>query len=406
MGCILLEGCDTTEPVEPSGHAGDRPAVRAPERPAVDSAISEPTPSTRRRIATRRPAAPERLFVEHPFCSRPANHEHPFVVNTRIEQMFAIAAASRRRLRTSVRRRGAPPLADDLRSSPRPLARAATRDGVPMSPTHTLTARQQQILDCIETAMRDRGYPPSVREIGEAVGLTSPSTVHSHLASLQKHRLPACATPAKPRAIEVRYDPNSGRGHRAPPGAPRAARRRRRRRHRRAGPGERRGDLPAPGRPHRRRRPLHAAGAGRLDDRRRHPRRRLRRRPGPDHRRATATSSSPASPARRPRSRPSPARATRSCCVPANARLRAHGVRPRRGHHLRQGRHGPAQALSPAPGAPTGRLRAWRAPRRSGPPRGRVPEVVGLERRRPRCRRVSIRNVARLAQPSASLNTP
>jgi repressor LexA len=50
-----------------------------------------------------------------------------------------------------------------------------------------------------------------VREIGEAVGLTSPSTVHSHLASLQKrgylHR-----DPTKPRAIEVRYDPNSGAG--------------------------------------------------------------------------------------------------------------------------------------------------------------------------------------------------
>jgi repressor LexA len=73
----------------------------------------------------------------------------------------------------------------------------------------SLTKRQQQILDVIEAAMRERGYPPSVREIGEAVGLTSPSTVHSHLASLQRmgflHR-----DPTKPRAIEVRYDPNSG----------------------------------------------------------------------------------------------------------------------------------------------------------------------------------------------------
>jgi len=77
-----------------------------------------------------------------------------------------------------------------------------------MSPT-TLTKRQQEILDFIESQMRARGYPPSVREIGEAVGLTSPSTVHSHLASLQRmgflHR-----DPTKPRAIEVRYDPNSG----------------------------------------------------------------------------------------------------------------------------------------------------------------------------------------------------
>ena len=78
-----------------------------------------------------------------------------------------------------------------------------------MSPTHKLTARQQQVLDCIETAMHDRGYPPSVREIGEAVGLTSPSTVHSHLASLQKMGY-LVRDPSKPRAIEVRYDPNSG----------------------------------------------------------------------------------------------------------------------------------------------------------------------------------------------------
>ena len=49
-----------------------------------------------------------------------------------------------------------------------------------------LTRRQQGILDYIDTANRERGYPPSVREIGEAVGLSSPSTVHSHLNSLQK----------------------------------------------------------------------------------------------------------------------------------------------------------------------------------------------------------------------------
>lgn len=73
----------------------------------------------------------------------------------------------------------------------------------------TLTARQQQILDFIEQEMRDRGYPPSVREIGEAVGLTSPSTVHSHLASLQRMGF-LKRDPTKPRAIEVRYDPNSG----------------------------------------------------------------------------------------------------------------------------------------------------------------------------------------------------
>ena len=72
-----------------------------------------------------------------------------------------------------------------------------------------LTARQRQILDIIDGSMRERGYPPSVREIGEKVGLTSPSTVHTHLASLQRLGF-LRRDPTKPRAIEVRYDPNSG----------------------------------------------------------------------------------------------------------------------------------------------------------------------------------------------------
>ena len=50
----------------------------------------------------------------------------------------------------------------------------------------TLTSRQQQILDLILVTVAERGYPPSVREIGEAVGLSSPSTVHSHLSALVK----------------------------------------------------------------------------------------------------------------------------------------------------------------------------------------------------------------------------
>ena len=47
-----------------------------------------------------------------------------------------------------------------------------------------LTDRQQEILDLIRTTVADRGYPPSVREIGDVLGLRSPSTVHSHLSSL------------------------------------------------------------------------------------------------------------------------------------------------------------------------------------------------------------------------------
>jgi repressor LexA len=78
-----------------------------------------------------------------------------------------------------------------------------------MTPSTRLTQRQQDIIDFIERTVNDRGYPPSVREIGEAVGLTSPSTVHSHLATLQRLGF-LKRDPTKPRAIEVRYDPNSG----------------------------------------------------------------------------------------------------------------------------------------------------------------------------------------------------
>lgn len=72
-----------------------------------------------------------------------------------------------------------------------------------------LTARQRQVLECIEVSMRERGYPPSVREIGESVGLTSPSSVHAQLSTLQKLGY-LRRDPSKPRAIEVRYDPLSG----------------------------------------------------------------------------------------------------------------------------------------------------------------------------------------------------
>jgi repressor LexA len=68
-----------------------------------------------------------------------------------------------------------------------------------------LTARQREILDFISSEMEARGYPPSVREIGEAVGLTSSSTVHSHLSTLQRLGY-LKRDAAKPRAIEVRYD--------------------------------------------------------------------------------------------------------------------------------------------------------------------------------------------------------
>lgn len=80
----------------------------------------------------------------------------------------------------------------------------------PTDRTHQLTKRQEQILSFISEQQRERGFPPSVREIGAAVGLTSPSTVHSHLATLQEHGF-LKRDPTKPRAIEVRYDPKSGK---------------------------------------------------------------------------------------------------------------------------------------------------------------------------------------------------
>jgi repressor LexA len=71
-----------------------------------------------------------------------------------------------------------------------------------------LTGKRREILEVIEASLRDRGYPPSVREIGEAVGLTSSSSVHAHLSTLQKQGY-LRRDPTKPRAIEVRFDSNS-----------------------------------------------------------------------------------------------------------------------------------------------------------------------------------------------------
>ena len=65
-----------------------------------------------------------------------------------------------------------------------------------------LTARQQQIWDFVVRYVDDHGYPPTVREIGEAVGLASPSTVHAHLANLERAGL-LRRDPTKPRALEL-----------------------------------------------------------------------------------------------------------------------------------------------------------------------------------------------------------
>jgi repressor LexA len=77
-----------------------------------------------------------------------------------------------------------------------------------ISMAEVLSGKRQQILTFIADSQRDRGYPPSVREIGEAVGLTSSATVHTHLAVLQREGY-LVRDPSKPRAIQVRYDPES-----------------------------------------------------------------------------------------------------------------------------------------------------------------------------------------------------
>ncbi|MBW6468114.1 MAG: transcriptional repressor LexA [Coriobacteriia bacterium] len=71
-----------------------------------------------------------------------------------------------------------------------------------MSYKRELTDRQRQILDFIRAEIHRRGFPPSVREIGEAVGLSSSSTVHSHLAALEDKGF-LRRDPSKPRALEV-----------------------------------------------------------------------------------------------------------------------------------------------------------------------------------------------------------
>ena len=71
-----------------------------------------------------------------------------------------------------------------------------------------LTARQRRILDCIAQTVRERGYPPTVREIGEAVGLTSSSSVHAQLATLERRGL-LKKDPTKPRAMALSETPRA-----------------------------------------------------------------------------------------------------------------------------------------------------------------------------------------------------
>ncbi|MBI3923990.1 MAG: repressor LexA [Armatimonadetes bacterium] len=73
-----------------------------------------------------------------------------------------------------------------------------------------MSRRQQQILEFIRESVQSRGFPPSIREIGEAVGLSSSSTVHSHLRSLETKGY-LRRNPSKPRSIELLDGPKGSR---------------------------------------------------------------------------------------------------------------------------------------------------------------------------------------------------
>jgi repressor LexA len=75
--------------------------------------------------------------------------------------------------------------------------------------SEVLTPRQRQIWDYVVDYVDGHGYPPTVREIGEAVGLASPSTVHAHLANLERAGL-LRRDPTKPRALELTGRERSG----------------------------------------------------------------------------------------------------------------------------------------------------------------------------------------------------
>lgn len=72
----------------------------------------------------------------------------------------------------------------------------------PVAGEQSLTKRQREILEFIQQYLDENGYPPTVRDIGGAVGLTSSSTVHAHLANLEKAGA-IRRDPTKPRALEI-----------------------------------------------------------------------------------------------------------------------------------------------------------------------------------------------------------
>jgi repressor LexA len=106
----------------------------------------------------------------------------------------------------------APPVvngAPNVRSTNACLQEAVTAGTLGPMATTALSGKRRQILEFIAAQVRERGYPPTVREIGEAVGLNSSSTVHTHLQVLQREGY-LRQDPTKPRAIAVSFEPRSG----------------------------------------------------------------------------------------------------------------------------------------------------------------------------------------------------
>jgi repressor LexA len=106
----------------------------------------------------------------------------------------------------------APAAVDAVRRTPYPGGEH-TFDHPPTLEERVLTARQQEIWNYLVEYVDRHGYPPTVREIGEQVGLASPSTVHAHLANLERAGL-LRRDPTKPRALELigreRREPDTG----------------------------------------------------------------------------------------------------------------------------------------------------------------------------------------------------
>jgi repressor LexA len=120
-----------------------------------------------------------------------------------LKRLFEIANLHSRTDGTDSRVRGGP-----WRAGPRRAEAAVAGSDVreiPDGPADEsgLTPRQRRVLEVIRDSVQRRGYPPSMREIGEAVGLTSPSSVAHQLASLERKGF-LRRDPNRPRAIEVR----------------------------------------------------------------------------------------------------------------------------------------------------------------------------------------------------------